>query len=134
MKTRLTVATLSLLAAACQTTQQEVKKDQPVEQQPAAVAKERSPQEWFKEGVAQFDAGKLDESRAAFEKVLAKEAKLAAVHYNLGVVAERQGRLSDAQKAYEEARKLDPAHRATLLNLGKVYRLQDRFKDAIALY
>ncbi len=136
MKTNLfrTIAVAApLFVVACTTTTQEVKTEKPVNTQPV-VAKEKTSQEWFNDGVSAFDAAKYEDARAAFEHVAAKEPKLAPVQYNLGLVAERQGRLTDAHKYYEEARKIDPTHRATLLNLGKIYRLQDKFKEAIALY
>ena len=127
------VAALSLLPIACTPTTTEVKKDDGLKA-PPPPPKEKTSQETFTDGVTAFDNGKLDEAVAAFQKVAAKEPKLAPVQYNLGVLAERQGKLSDAQKFYEEANKLDPAHRPTLLNLGKVYRLQDKFPQAISLY
>jgi tetratricopeptide (TPR) repeat protein len=125
-----TIASASALTG-CVTTPEPVKEVVKVAPQ---VIKLPSPRENFDQGVAAFDAGKLDEAKALFTKVAEKAPNNIVTQYNLGVIAERQGRLSDAQGHYEAARKLDPKHKPTLLNLGKVYRLQDKFTEAIALY
>jgi tetratricopeptide (TPR) repeat protein len=137
MKT-LRIAALSAIAAlgtfsSCTPVKEEVKPDLK-QNLPPPPPPEMSAKERFEQGVAAFDAGKLDEARTAFLKVSEKVPGNAVVHYNLGVIAERQGSVVDAQRYYEETLKLDPKHRPALLNLGKVYRLQDKFEEAIALY
>lgn len=116
----------------CTTVKEEVKKEEVVVAPPKPV--EKTSKELFAEAVAAFDAGKYDEARAGFEKVAAKVPTNVVLHYNLGVIAEKQGRLADAVTEYEAANKLDPKHKPTLLNLGRAYRLQDKFEQAIALY
>jgi len=111
-------------------TPQEIKKDEPT----VAVRQVRTTRDVFKDAVAAYDAGRLDEARAGFETVAAKLPAQIVLQFNLGVIAERQGRLDDATKYYEAAHKLDPKHKPTLLNLGRVYRLRDQFEKAIALY
>lgn len=133
MNRKLAIALSALAVLGCKTAEVEVKPDvKPVEAPPPP--KPTGPQEAFAAGVQHFDAGRYDEAKAAFEKVLEARPQLVSAHYNLGVVAERRGDLAGAQAAYEAAHKLDPNHTPTLLNLGKVYRLQDKFTQAIALY
>jgi predicted Zn-dependent protease len=117
---------------ACTTVKEEVKKD--VVEAPPPKPVEKSTKELFAEAVSAFDAGRLDDARAGFEKVAAKVPNNVVVQFNLGVIAERQGRLADATAFYQAAHKLDPKHKPTLLNLGRAYRLQDKFAEAIALY
>jgi tetratricopeptide (TPR) repeat protein len=118
--------------AACTPVKEEVKPDPVVTAPPKA--KEKTVQDVFNEAVAAFDAGKLDEARAGFQKVADKVPGNVALQFNLGVIAERQGKLGEAVAFYEAANKLDGKHKPTLLNLGRALRLQDKFAQAIALY
>ncbi len=132
LQTALAVLALGTFAG-CATTPEVVK---PVEDvnKPPPPPKEKTAQELFDQGLAQFDTNKLDEAKATFSKLAEKQPTLVSAHYNLGVVAERQSNLAEAEKHYEAAYKLDPNHRKTLLNLGRIYRLQDKFEKAITLY
>lgn len=116
----------------CTTTESEVKKDQVVAPPPKPV--EKSSKEVFAEAVTAYDAGKLDDAKAGFEKVASKIPNNVIVEYNLGVIAEKQGKIPEAIAHYEKANKADPHHKPTLLNLGRAYRLQDKFDAAISLY
>jgi Flp pilus assembly protein TadD len=100
---------------------------------PVAVA-EPSLQDKFQMAVKAFDAGNYAEAQSGFEMLAQKAPQHAQLHYNLGVVFEKQGNLAKAQAAYEQALKLAPGHKPSLLNLGKVYRLQDKFAQSISLY
>ena len=118
----------------CTAAKQEVVKPVDDANKPPPPPKEKTPQELFDQGVAQFDSNKLDEAKKSFTKLAEKQPTLVSAQFNLGVVSERQSNLVDAEKFYEAAHKLDPNHRKTLLNLGKIYRLEDKFEKAIALY
>lgn len=129
------IATLAVVAAGAGFTgcvTPEVKKD-PVDVAPPKPV-EKSSKELFNEAVAAYDAGKLDEARAGFDKVAEKVPNNVVVEFNRGVIADKQGRVADAVVAYEAAHKADPHHKPTMLNLGRDYRLQDKFDAAIALY
>lgn len=132
------IAVVTLVAfgvlAGCTGAKQEVKKDATAQKTIVAPVKERTPDELFADGVAQFDTGKLDEAAATFGQVLAKQPKHLVAQFNLGVIAEKKGELAKAVEAYEAARKLDPTHTPSLLNLGRVLRAQEKFDQAIALY
>ncbi|MBI3183831.1 MAG: tetratricopeptide repeat protein [Myxococcales bacterium] len=133
----LSIAALALFALAlfaCKTAPEVVKPDPALAAAPPPPPKERTPEELFSQGVKAFDAGKLEDAEAAFQKVLEKAPQMVNAQYNLGVVKERLGNLAEAEAAYEATRKLDPNHTPTLLNLGKVYRLRDKFEKAISLY
>ena len=126
-------AAVAFSALTACTTAPEVKKE-PVVVKPPEPPKEKSPDEVFAEAVQAFDANKLDEAQALFQKVVEKVPDNVSAVYDLGVIAERKGDIAGAQKQYEAAHKLDPKHEPTLLNLGKVYRLQAKFDKALALY
>lgn len=129
---RISALAAAVALSACTTVQEEVKKE-PVVTAPVK-AKDKTPQEVFRDGVAAFDAGKYADAKKAFASVAKKAPTSVGLQFNLGLVTERQGQLAEAVTYYEAAHKLDPKHKPTLLNLGRAYRLQDRFDDAIALY
>lgn len=91
-------------------------------------------QKTFGEGIAAFDAGKLDEAEKKFKAVLERSPGQVNAQYNLGVIAERRGDLAAAQKAYEQAQELEPRHHNSLINLGKVYRLRGAPEKAVTLF
>ena len=133
LKSALVVLTLGSLIG-CTAAAPEVIKPVDDVNKPPPPPKEKTPQELFDQGIADFDSNKLDDAKKSFSKLIDKQPTLVAAHYNLGVVAERQSNLVEAEQFYEAAYKLDPNHRKTLLNLGKIYRLQDKFEKAITLY
>jgi PBP1b-binding outer membrane lipoprotein LpoB len=98
--TRIAAFAAAVVFTGCSTTKETVKKEEPVKKETQAVQKTRTSQDTFADGVAAFDAGKLDEAQAAFEGFAAREPQLVSGHFNSGVVAERQGRVADAQKFY----------------------------------
>ena len=75
-------------------------------------------------GYAHLLAGHLEEARADFEAALEREKKphfQAAVHFNLGLVAQREGNREAARKAYARSLELRPtkAAQAALDELGR---------------
>lgn len=133
MKRTLRGIAFGLTIVGCAAQQEAVKPTPTVVNEPVNT-NNRGPGQLFADGVAAFDAGKLDDAKQLFGKLAEVQPKLVSAHYNLGVIAERQSKLPEAEKHYLAAHQLDPSHRSTLLNLGKVYRLQDKFDQAIALY
>src|SRR5687768_3567415 len=96
LKAALVLAALATLAG-CASAPEVVK---PVEDinKPPPPPKEKTPQELFDQGLADFDTNKLDEAKKSFTKLLARQPALVSAHYNLGVVAERQSNLVEAEK------------------------------------
>jgi tetratricopeptide (TPR) repeat protein len=95
---------------------------------------EKSPEELFQQGLADADAGRLDDALAAFQKAIVKSPRMVNAQFNIGLVLERQGNLTQAVEAYEAALALDSSHMPTLLNLGRLYRVQAKFDRAVTLY
>ncbi len=62
----------------------------------------------FFEGVSHFEAGRLDEARACFERSLALTPGRASVHGNLGVTLFRLGRAREALPHLQQATAAEP--------------------------
>jgi len=87
-------------------------------------------------GVALIHAEKIEEARTHLNQALTLNPDSAAVHQNLGKVAERSGHLSMAEKYYSKALVLDrrkgytPGIAADLTVLGNLYLKMDKKPEA----
>jgi tetratricopeptide (TPR) repeat protein len=97
-------------------------------------SKEKAVRELFEKGVAAYEAGRYDEAKDLFGKILQSDPRWVSAQYNLGLVAERQADFAQAEAAYQAALRLDSSHGPSLLNLGRLYRLRGDFQSAILLY
>ena len=70
------------------------------------------------EGVAHQEAGRFDEARAAYERVIALVPEAAVTRSNLGNVLRSQGKLIDAIAAHHAALNCDPAYAKGWINLA----------------
>jgi tetratricopeptide (TPR) repeat protein len=66
--------------------------------------------------------GRFEEAEGYLREALGYDPKLAASHYQLGVVLERQKKPREAIEALTQASALDPAFPDPLYALGRVYR------------
>jgi len=64
----------------------------------------------FEEGMTMIAASRHEDARAIWMGALKSNGKSAALHYNLGAVAEALGDVAEAEKHYIEARRLKPDH------------------------
>jgi hypothetical protein len=64
----------------------------------------------FDEGMAYIESGRLAEARARWEAVLPKNARSAALHFNLAALCEALGDRKAAQAHYTAASELAPQH------------------------
>ena len=85
-------------------------------------------------GIFLKNAGRLDEARQAFERVLYLAPGFAQAHNNLGGVFAERGDWERAASAFEFALSLDPRYTSASVNLGAVYRGMGRSDLAIDLY
>lgn len=84
-----------------------------------------------KRGLELARANAWDLAHQAFSDGISKEPLNAAMHYNLGIVAEAQGDFEAARRAYQQALALDPsralfqaAHRSVLATLAEQEELR----------
>ena len=78
--------------------------------------------------------GRVDDSIAAYEEAIKRDARFADAHYNLGNVLRQAGRLKEAAARYERALDLEPDFADAHYNLGLALRALGRYDDAIAHY
>jgi tetratricopeptide (TPR) repeat protein len=81
-----------------------------------------------------FDAGRLDEAIAQYQRSLALNPSSASTHYNLGIAYSARGRRSDARAEFEEALRLDPDYAQAHNNLGAILFLAGEFGEATTQY
>lgn len=62
----------------------------------------------FEEGFARISVGQFDQAREAWEEVLRKDGRSAALHYNLGALCEALGDRKAAEQHYAAAKQLAP--------------------------
>ena len=70
---------------------------------------DRSPQVWYKLGLAQYRAGQIMAASEALERALALDQRLAEAHLLLGLCRRDLGRLPAARASLETATRLAPA-------------------------
>jgi tetratricopeptide (TPR) repeat protein len=71
----------------------------------------------FRDGVAQYEAGRYRDAAAVFEKLSQSGRRTAAVYYNLGNAYFRAGERAKALVAYERALKIEPRDADTRWNI-----------------
>jgi len=79
-----------------------------------------SPQALLKEGNAAYEAGRYDEARAAYEKILGQGLESPALFYNLGNAYYRLGRMGPARLWYERALLRNPRDEDARYNVSLV--------------
>lgn len=87
---------------------------------------------WFMRGLAEEDAGRLDEAELSMRQALKLDAGLAAAHTNLGRLAHRRGDASGARAAFEAALALDPEQPEARFNLANLILESGDFELAAA--
>lgn len=101
----------------------------------AAVAAEtKSAEDWFREGVENLGAGKLDQATAAFQFCVQFKPDMKECWYNLGVAQGRRRDFASEAKAYERALELDPKYARAHFNLAVAYEDLGRGGDALKQY
>lgn len=90
-------------------------------------------QSLFQKAYQLTQAGKMDEAEAAYKEVLAKDASLPAVHYNLGVLYSQKKDWANAEASYKKALELKPAYSDATSGLVRVYHDSGQPDKAMAL-
>jgi tetratricopeptide (TPR) repeat protein len=80
--------------------------------------KTRTAYDWFQEGLAQENAGRLDEAAAAYRRALKLDPGLGAGHTNLGTLAHRRGDVAEARASFAAALAVDPEQPEARYNLA----------------
>jgi len=83
---------------------------------------------------ARHQAGHLEEARAGYEAVLAREPRNFDALHLLGVLALQTGRPADAAEHISRALQIDPASAAAHNSLGEAYRRVGRLDLAVVCY
>jgi tetratricopeptide (TPR) repeat protein len=78
--------------------------------------------------------GRLDEARAIYEQVLARDPRQPDALNLLGLLERQNGRFAEAASHLERAIAVDPSQSAFHANLGEAYRGLGRLDEAIACY
>jgi len=81
-----------------------------------------------------YQAGRIHEAVAYYERALFLRPDHADAHNNLGLALAAQGRPDDAKLHYERALAIDPDHPLAHTNLGQILMFQGNFDDAMAHY
>ncbi len=112
-----------------------------VAQKAAAGAKAEELTGAFKAAYELMQQGKLDEAKAAYEAMLAKNPDIAQAHFNLGYIAAQKKDMAAAEAAYKKAIEFLTGVAAQLPEDGKIqYRLgvfylsAGKYPDAAAAF
>jgi tetratricopeptide (TPR) repeat protein len=87
---------------------------------------------YFNLGLAQEQAGRLDEARQALEKSLALKPSLRGAHLFLGTIAYKQNHLEEAETNFVRETRLDPQSAKAFMWLGVCRLAEDKPETAIA--
>ncbi|KAB1904604.1 tetratricopeptide repeat protein [Micromonospora sp. AMSO1212t] len=99
----------------------------------APGAAQGDPKVLLQEGIEQGQAGKSDEAKATFEKVVALQGDNKFAWFNLGYLAQSRDATDEAVAAYDKALQIDGSYRPALYN--KAILLEEAEPDeAVALY
>ncbi len=85
-------------------------------------------------GLISFQRGDPDTAITLIGKAIAKNDKVAALHYNIANAYISTGKASEAQKHYERALALEPAYAEAANNLGYVLLKQNEPEKAAAYF
>ena len=88
----------------------------------------------FRQGVAAFNAGNLEEAARAFEEAAELAPGLMQAHTNLAAAYGGLGRDEDALRELEKAVELTPNSFQVSVQLGATYARLSRFEDAIGTF
>lgn len=102
-----------------------------VAQKAAASAKGEELSGAFKAAVELTQQGKLDEAKAAYEAMLAKNPDVVQVHFNLGFIAAQKKDMAGAEAAYKKAIELKPDYSEAYTALAEVYQATEGVAKAI---
>jgi tetratricopeptide (TPR) repeat protein len=81
-----------------------------------------------------YQAGRLDDAVAHYQRVLMLRPDHANAHSSLGMALREQDRLDDAMTHCERAIALNPDHADAYNNLGNIFKYLGKFDEAIAHY
>ena len=91
-------------------------------------------QQWLEQANAAFDGERLDEARATYQKILAKEPRNTYVRNQLGRIGLKSGRYNDAVKAFDAMLKVDPKDHVGWSNRGLALQRLNRLGPALLSY
>ena len=89
---------------------------------------------WLEEATRAYRAGRLQEARDLYRRILRRSAFHLDANYLLGTLLAEQGELEEAGRLLTRAAQVAPGSPWVHNNLGNVLRLQGRLGDAIACY
>jgi tetratricopeptide (TPR) repeat protein len=101
-----------------------------------AAAQEKAGKELggvFTKAVELTQAGKYDEAEAAYKEILAKNANVAEVHYNLGYIYSQKKDWAAAEAAYLKALEIKPTYSEATTALASVYQQSGQSAKAMDL-
>ncbi|QDL11030.1 hypothetical protein DP113_26730 [Brasilonema octagenarum UFV-E1] len=88
----------------------------------------------FKQGLALYKQGKLDEAITSYQKPLQIDPNNPIAHNHLGIALKNQGKLDEAIASYQRALQIDPNLANAHYNLGNALYDQGKLDEAIASY
>jgi tetratricopeptide (TPR) repeat protein len=104
--------------------------------QAAATAGDKGREELmaaFKKATDLTQEGKYDEATAAYNEILAKNASIPEVHYNLGFIYSQKKDWVQAEASYKKALELKPTYNEASVALARVYQESGQSDKAMAL-
>ena len=111
--------------------------DSPDDTKPASptidARKVTDPGELVNLGIQQGQAGKLDEAKETFERVLTLDGTNKYAWFNLGYIAQSRNQVDDAIKNYDKALQADSSYKPALYNKAIVSESKEP-AAAVALY
>ncbi len=84
--------------------------------------------------LGELRAGRIDDARSDFERLLMSDPTNKYIHYNLGYIAQTQGDRKEAEEQYRAAIAADPKFGPPLYNLAIAVTADGDFEQAIRLY
>ncbi|HRY29853.1 MAG TPA: tetratricopeptide repeat protein [Elusimicrobiota bacterium] len=89
---------------------------------------------WMLLGFARYGMNDPDGAVRAFQEALRVDPGMAMVHYNWGLLLERQGRTAEAMDHFRRAETLDPSILEFSLLIAERSVRQKQFREAVARY
>jgi len=91
-------------------------------------------EDWFNEGLALHDQGKLDEAIAAYDKVIELNPNLAQAWSNKGAALRLQGKYDEAIQALDKAIQINPQLAQAWHNKGTALKTLGKTSEANAAF